>query len=50
MRSMTMRYSVDEKLFENEQNPRPLVIGQTAFVRERLDESLKPSVLRILGT
>ena len=50
MRSISMRYSVDEKLFENDQHPRPLVIGQIAFVRERVGESLKPSELRMLST
>ena len=50
MRSMTMRYGVDEELFENDQKPRPLVIRQSAFVRERVGESLKPSELGMLGT
>jgi hypothetical protein len=50
MRSMTMRYNVDEELFENDQKPRPLFIRKTAFVRERVGESLKPGELRMLGT
>ena len=50
MRSMTMRYRVGEELVENHQKPRSLVIRQTAFVRKRLGEGLKPSKLRMLGT
>jgi hypothetical protein len=49
MRSMTMRYGVGEELFENDQKPRPLVIGQAAFVRELVGEGLKPNELRMLA-
>ena len=49
MRSMTMRYGVGEELFENDQKPRPLVIGQAASVRELVGEGLKPSELRMLA-
>ena len=49
MRSMPMRYGVGEELFENDQKPRPLVIRQTAFVRELVGEGLKPNELRMLG-
>jgi hypothetical protein len=50
MRSMTMRYGVGEELFENDQKPRPLVIRQTAFVRELVGKGLKPSELRMRRT
>ena len=46
---MTMRYGVGEELFENDQKPRPLVIGQAASVRELVGEGLKPNELRMLG-
>ena len=49
MRSMTMRYGVGEELFENDQKPRPLVIGQAASVRELVGEGLKPNELRMLA-
>ena len=50
MRSMTMRNGVGEEFVENDQKPRPLVIRQTAFVRELVGEGLQPSELRMLGT
>jgi hypothetical protein len=50
MRSMTMRYNVDEELFENDQKARALFIRKTAFVREHVGESFKPGELRMLGT
>ena len=49
MRSMTMRYGVGEELVENDQKPRPLVIRQTAFVRELVGKGLKLSKLRMLA-
>ena len=49
MRSMTMRYGVGEELFENDQKPRPLVIRETAFLRELVGKGLKPSELRMLA-
>jgi hypothetical protein len=49
MQSMTMRYGVGEKLVENDQKPRPLVIRQTASVRELVGKGLKPSELSMLG-
>ena len=48
MRSVTMRYGVGEEFFENDHKPRPLVIGQAAFVRELVGEGLKPNELRML--
>ena len=50
MRPMTMRYGVGKELIENDQKPRPLVIRQTALVREPVGKGLKPSELRGLGT
>jgi hypothetical protein len=50
MRSMTMRYGVGEELVENDQKPRPLVIRQTAFVRELVGKGLQPSELIMLAT
>jgi len=50
MRSMTMRYGVGEELLENDQKPGPLVIRQTAFVRELVGKGLQPSQLRMRGT
>jgi hypothetical protein len=50
MRSMTMRYGVGEELLENDQKPGPLVVRQTAFVRELLGKGLQPSELRMRGT
>jgi len=47
---MTMRNGVGEEFVENDQKPRPLVIRQTAFVRELVGEGLQPSELRMLGT
>ena len=44
-----MRYGVDEKLFENYQEPRPLVIRQTASMRELVGKGLKLSKLRMLA-
>ncbi len=49
-RPMTMRYGVGEELIENDQKPRPLVIRQTALVRELVGKGLKPGELRMLGT
>ena len=50
MRSMTMRYGVGEEFVENDQKPRPVVIRQTAFVRELVGNGLKPGELRMLAT
>jgi hypothetical protein len=50
MRSMTMRYGVGEELLENDQKPGPLVIRQTAFVRELVGKGLQPSELRMRRT
>jgi hypothetical protein len=50
IRSMTMRYGVGEELVENDQKPRPLVIRQTAFVRELVGKGLQPSELIMLAT
>ena len=50
MRSTTMRYGVGEELVENDQKPRPLVIRQTAFVRELVGKGLEPRELRMLAT
>ena len=50
MQSKTMRYGVGEKLVENNQKPRPLVIRQTAFVRELVGKGLKPGKLSMLAT
>jgi hypothetical protein len=47
---MTMRYGVGEELFENDQKPRPLVIRETAFLRELVGKGLQPSELRMRGT
>jgi hypothetical protein len=49
MRSMTMRYGVGEELVENDQKPRPLVIRQSALVRELVGKGLKPGELRMLA-
>jgi hypothetical protein len=49
MRSMTMRCGVGEELVENDQKPRPLVIRQTAFVRELVGKGLQPSELGMLA-
>ena len=46
----TMRYRVGEELIENDQNPRPLVIRQTALLRELVGKGLKPGELGVLGT
>ena len=48
--SETMRYRVGEELIENDQNPRPLVIRQTALMREPVGKGLKPGELGVLGT
>jgi len=50
MRSMTVRYGVSEELLENDQKPGPLVIRQTAFVRELVGKGLQPGQLRMRGT
>ena len=50
MRSTTMRYGVGEEFVENDQQPPPLVIRQTAVVRELVGKGLKPSELRMLAT
>jgi hypothetical protein len=50
MRSMTMRYGVGEEFVENDQKPRPLVIRQSAFVRELVGKGLKPGELGMLVT
>jgi hypothetical protein len=50
MRSTTMRYGVGEELVENDQKPRPLVIRQTAFVRELVGKGLEPPELRMLAS
>jgi hypothetical protein len=50
MRSITMRYGVGEEFVENDQKPRPVVIRQTAFVRELVGKGLKPGELRMLAT
>ena len=50
LRSKAMRYDVGEQLFENDQNPRPLVIRQTALARELVGKSLQPSEFRVLAT
>ena len=49
MRSMTMRHGVGEEFVENDQKPRPLVIRQTAFVRELVGKGLQPSELIMLA-
>ena len=46
---MTMRHGVGEELVENDQKPRPLVIRQTAFVRELVGKGLQPSELIMLA-
>jgi hypothetical protein len=50
MRPMTMRYGVGEKLIENDQKPRQLVIRQTAFVRKLVGKGLEPSELSMVTT
>ena len=50
MQSIAMSYSVGEQLFENDQNPCPLVVRQTALARELVGKSLQPSEFRILAT
>lgn len=50
MRFMTMRYGIGEEFVEDHEKPRPLVTRQTAFVRERVGESLQPNKLGMLGT
>jgi len=49
-RAMTMRYGVGEELIQNDQKPRPLVIWQTALVRELIGKGVKPPELRMLAT
>jgi hypothetical protein len=49
MRSMTMRHGVGEELFENNQKPRPLVIRQTASVRELVGKGLKSGEVPVLA-
>jgi hypothetical protein len=46
----TMRYRIGEELIENNQKPRPLVIRQTALMREPIGKGLEPGELRVLGT
>ena len=50
MRPTTMRCRIGEELIQNNQNPRPLVIRQTALPRELVGKGLKPSELGVLGT
>src|SRR5262249_29479838 len=42
-----MRHGIGEQLIENNQQPRPLVIGQVAFPRERLSKGLQPRKLQM---
>jgi hypothetical protein len=49
-RSLTVRYGVGEELVEDDQKPRPLVIRQTAFVRELVGKGVQPSELGMLTT
>jgi hypothetical protein len=50
MRSTTMRYGVGEEFVENDQKSRPVVIRQTAFVRELVGKGLKATELSMLAT
>ena len=50
MRPPAMGCRVSKQLIENDQNPRPLVIRQTALPRELVGKGLKPSELGVLGT
>jgi hypothetical protein len=45
-----MRYRVGEELFEDDQEPPPLVIRQSAFMRELVGNGLKPGELCVVGT
>ena len=45
-----MRYRVGEELFEYDQEPPPLVIRQSTFMRELVGNGLKPGELCIFGT
>jgi hypothetical protein len=50
METGPMRYRVGEELFEDDQEPPPLVIRQSAFMRELVRNGLKPGELCMLGT
>jgi hypothetical protein len=49
MGTTIMGYRIGEELIENDQKPRPLVIRQTAFVREPVGKGLEPGEFRALG-